>query len=358
VSDCRAIEIEIDRSTLSPYEAGLERGKRLRELWPGIDRVTQTLLAFGSAAEQQEAVRKAMQLSAAVGHEYPDLYAEGEGVVAGAGWNAEDYALYRHWLYLAKEEVHCCTTICLLPGRTREGRIVLAKNKDLPPVFGCCQEITRVHDGRGLDYVCLRTAGALGCGQGVNEAGFAFALSSAHTGRYGPGVPGSVLGTVLLARARSVDEGVALLQSVPRAGEASYLMADAQGNAAVFEGGFGAACAVRAPKDGLLINTNHYQSEDMQASTAHLASSHTRWAWMAERFGDGGQFGVDGVRAALAAHSHTDSFFAICRHDERMTTIASSIILPQERAIRVQFGNPCAQLGYHSYTAREWACAE
>jgi hypothetical protein len=107
-----------------------------------------------------------------------------------------------------------------------------------------------------------------------------------------------------------------------------------------------------------LINTNHYQSEGMQASTAHLDSSHTRWAWMAERFGGGGRYGVGDVRAALAAHSHAESFNAVCRHDERMTTIASSIMLPQERAMWVQLDNPCAQQGYHGYAAREGACAD
>ena len=232
------LNIKINAGLLTPYQIGLERGRRLMNLRPVVARVLETIVPVKSESERVKAIQKALRLSSFIKQELPEMYAEIEGIVAGSEWNLEEYALYHNCLYLAKEEIQCCTNIFISGTRSETGEPILAKNTDLPGVFEDCQEITSVHNQEGLSFICLRNAGWLGCGQGINEAGFGFALSSAHTGRYSPGVQSYVLGTYILANARNVSEALKILIDMPGVGEVCYLLADAEGDAAVFESGY------------------------------------------------------------------------------------------------------------------------
>ena len=343
------IHIEVNTELMTPYQIGLERGKRIRELRPVIDRVLEELVPSQSESERKEAVQKALRLSSFTKQELPEMYAEIEGVVAGAEWNLEEYALYHNCLYLSKEEIQCCTNIFISETRTEANEPILAKNTDLRGVFEDCQEITSVYSQKGLSFVCLRNAGWLGCGQGINEAGFGFALSSAHTGKYSPGIQSYVVGTYILANARNVSEALEMLISISGVGEICYLMSDSEGDAAAFESGYGNRYDIRKPEDGILISTNHYQSNSMKELTKHLASSRTRWERMNELFSRKGKFGISYITDSMMDHSHPEDFHCICRHEGRMKTIASSLILPRKKIIHVQEGNPCERRGFHSY---------
>ena len=277
------------------------------------------------------------------------MYAEIEGIVAGAEWNLKEYALYHNCLYLTKEEIQCCTNIFVSENRTETSEPILAKNTDLPGVFADCQEITVVHRQEGLSFICLRNAGWLGCGQGINEAGFGFVLSSAHTGKYSLGIQSYVLGTFLLTHARNVDEALKMLINMGGVGEVCYLMADAEGGAAVFESAYGNYHDIRRPKNGILISTNHYQSDSMRKRTEHLASSRTRWERMNELFNREGKFGVNHITDSMMEHNHLEDFHCICRHEDLMKTIATSLILPGRKIMCVQAGNPCERQGFDSY---------
>ncbi len=345
------IEIKINTASTTPYEIGFKRGKRLKELRPVIDHILEILIPFKSELERRQTVQKAMRLSTVIKQKLPEMFAEIEGIVEGAQWNIEEYSLYHHWAYLTKEEIQCCTNIFASENRTETGEPILARNKDQPGVFRNCQEITNVYNPEGLSFVCLRNAGWLGCDQGIYEAGFGFALSSAHSGRYSLGIQAYVLGTVLLAHAKNLVEALKILVGVDHAGEASYLMADAEGNAAVFESGYNNCYSIRRPNNGTLISTNHYQSDSMKKLTARLKSSKLRYERINELLNRKDRFGVDDIINSLMDHNHPDSFCCVCRHDERMPTLATSIIFPNKNRMSVQFGNPCERQGFHS-----WVC--
>lgn len=345
------IEIKINAESATPYEIGLKRGKRLRELRPFIDNIVQMLVPFQSETERRRAVQKALRLSGVIKRELPEMYAEIEGIVEGADWNIEEYSLYHHWTYLTKEEIQCCTNIFTSETRTETKEPILARNKDQPDVFRNCQEVTSICNSAGLNFVCLRNAGWVGCDQGINEAGFAFVLSSAHSGRYSLGIQAYVLGTVLLAYARNLNEALKILFNVRGAGEASYLMADAEGNAAVFESGYNNCHSIRSPDNGTLISTNHYQSDSMEMLTPRLKSSKIRSERIHELLNRKDRFGVNDIINSLMDHNHPDSFCCVCRHDERMPTLATSVIFPRKNTMLIQFGNPCERQGFHS-----WVC--
>ena len=99
------IHIEVSKELSTPYQIGLERGKRLRKLLPIIGRVMKTFIP--SQSERMEAVQKALRLSSFIKEELPDIYAEIEGFIAGAEWNLEEYTLYHNCLYL---DIHIHTS--------------------------------------------------------------------------------------------------------------------------------------------------------------------------------------------------------------------------------------------------------
>lgn len=343
------IEININTESATPYEIGFQRGKRLKELRSFIDHILEMLIPFQLESERRQTVQKALRLSKVIKRELPEMHAEIQGIIDGAQWNIEEYSLYHHWTYLTKEEIQCCTNIFASENRIETREPILAKNKDLPGVFRNCQEITSVNKPRGLSFVCLRNAGWLGCDQGINEAGFGFVLSSAHSGKYSLGIQSYVLGTVLLTHAKNLDEALNILVGARQAGEASYLMADAEGNAVVFESGYNNCYSIRRPENGTLISTNHYQSDSMKKSTAHLKSSKLRSERMNDLLNRKDLFGVDDILNSLMDHHHPDSFCCVCRHDERMPTLSTSLIFPKKNTMWVQLGNPCERQGFHSW---------
>ncbi|MDH5682522.1 MAG: C45 family peptidase [Spirochaetota bacterium] len=340
--------IKININGLSPYETGLQRGKRLNELRPVINKILETMIPQ-SGLERKIAVEKALRLSSVIKEELPDVYAEMEGIVAGSQWNLEEYSLYHNSLILSKKEIQCCSNIFLSEERTESGETILAKNKDLPSLFYDCQELTSVYNKKYLSYICLRNAGWPGCDQGVNEAGLSFILSSAHTGEYSTGIHSYILGSIILARASHVDEALKILESYTTTGETSFIISDAQGQGAIFECGHCKQYNRLESENGILICTNHYQSKELRKKTEHLKSSNNRWRRLNELYHCQEKFSVDYILNSLMEHNDPKDFYCICRHDDTMSTLATILIFPQKKTMQIQMGNPCEKQGFHEY---------
>ncbi|MEE4359025.1 MAG: C45 family peptidase [Desulfococcaceae bacterium] len=332
----------------SPYETGRERGRVLRQL-PGLDSFMQSLLPANEKREM--CLEKTRTLSARMEKYLPGMTAEKQGLLDELGWDSEDYDLYHFLPFLFKETaLQSCTNFYLSAGRREEGKALAGKIKDYPEVFRHYQEVTSVSSA--MSFVCLRNAGWLGCDLGMNESGFCFALASASSGHYSPGITPYVLGTLLLSRARTVAEALNILSSFPGTGEASFLLADAKGAAVVLEWAFGKQYAVRRPESGLLVCTNHYLSPELRQYTAGLKSSEKRYARMRELLAFPPRIKKEQVRKAMQDHHEKNSFHCICRHSREMAGIASALMYPEEKILEIQAGRPCEKKKWEIFSFR------
>jgi hypothetical protein len=120
--------------------------------------------------------------------------------------------------------------------------------------------------------------------------------------------------TLVLARAESVSDAIALLESLvsPRWG-ANYALVDASGDAAIVEKA-GTYQAVRRARDGRLWCTNHSVTETMAPfavdDPGKLQESTDRF----EAIGRLSAVGDPGVERARAVLAHTGRPGAVCRY--------------------------------------------
>lgn len=242
-----------------------------------------------------------------------------------------------------------CTTWAATGSATADGQAILAKNRDYRAEHLPLQTVSFIRPSAGYRYVSVGSAGspAVYCA-GINEVGLAVADTHVTSRSIGPGLPDFALMMEVLEHRQTVHGAVDYLRSVPRLGRNNLVMADAQGEVAVFESGH-SAWAVFNTREGVLVNTNHRISPLLQRDVVDLDPPATRGNSLRryERVSEAlearhGSIDVDYVRDLMA--SHEPPLGSICRHPMEgceSQTIASCIFLPAERTMLFCHGLPC-----------------
>ena len=115
---------------------------------------------------------------------------------------------------------------------------LLTRNCDLSPTFDSDIQLCRVCKPKDGTATLRTTYLGMASGVGVNEYGFATGSASSHTPqRYGKqGLPGQVLGFMVLDRCKRVEEARELLSTYPFLGKPSNVIAgDREGALSLFE---------------------------------------------------------------------------------------------------------------------------
>ena len=197
--------------------------------------------------------------------------------------------------------------------------------------------------------------------RGLNDKGFAYTWSGA-----GPnpdiepissqaiGIPFYQFGQLLLSEADSVEDGIGLLESYPRAIHGNFLFADSVGVIALIEVSTHSLNIETRITDGWIGRTNHWISEKMskigqipQVTDSTEVRFERIFTLMNERKGK-----VDSSFLELCFSDHftlNDTGWSICAHghtrnpnrEGRGGTVSSEIILPSKGVMNYCYGWPC-----------------
>jgi predicted choloylglycine hydrolase len=251
-----------------------------------------------------------------------------------------------------------CTTWAATGSAAAGGQPILAKNRDYRLEHLPLQVVIHATPEVGYSYLCSGSAGSPGvfCA-GINQAGLAVADTHVCSTDLGPGLPDYSLMMHILESHDSVASAVDYLRSVPRLGRNNLVLADAQGHLAVFEIGHRRYGSFET-QDGVLVNTNHFASSELQNCFVDVSSPQTRGNTFhryekvtAELNAAWGQIDVPFAQRLMATHD--GRLASICRHPmegDESATISTSIFLPAQRTMLFCHGSPCQG----DYTVLDW----
>ncbi len=157
----------------------------------------------------------------------------------------------------------------------------------------------------------------------------------------------------LLEQQSNVPEAIAFLQRVTWMGAGNLVLADAQGNLAVFESGF-RRCGFIAPMEDRVVATNHFVSAEMRDQHVLKINVRATYDKTRDRYATAkllleqarGTLDVRQAKRIASYHGTT----ALCRHRPQndSDTISAAIYLPVQRQLLFCNGWPC-QGSYETY---------
>ena len=228
-----------------------------------------------------------------------------------------------------------------------EGALVV-KNRDTSGIPIGVQCVLR-HSGPDIltgQVLSLSSLGSLAAwSSGINAAGLAVADTQVAVNRHRVGWLRYFLLPRLLARARSVDEAVAIIRSLPHAGGGTLVLADRAGATAAVEL---SATGPVITEGGLQWRTNHYTAPETRAETLGqdgdriAGNSHRRFDFLGRVLPDQA-WTVAQAKALMATHPGQNAA-PICQHADGIDgaeTISSVIYSCSVGGMEISDGTPC-----------------
>ncbi len=249
-----------------------------------------------------------------------------------------------------------CTTWAAAGPATADSQPILVKNRDYRLEHLPLQIVVRAEPATGYRYTYITSAGSPGVFvTGFNEAGLAVADTHVSSTDVGPGLPVYAFSMHILEEHNTVRSALDYLQSIPRLGRNNLLLADADGDIALFEIGHRSGAVLKA-EAGILVNTNHFNSPVMRPYFVDTSpqtlqgNTFQRYEKVKEVLNNA--YGhIDVATAQHLMASHTDSLASVCRHlssHSDTSTISAALFLPAQRRMLFCHGQPC-QGTYRSF---------
>jgi predicted choloylglycine hydrolase len=345
----------------SHYEVGLQQGKSMREsIHKGLNAILASELMKSSKPKlvpmplyYSMAKRRANNmLREDIFKYHPKQAQRMQGIADGAGVDLPTI-LFTQML----EVLIGCTTVAFSRDRTSTSETIMAKNFDYvtflaPYNFACETKLTDGYRTLGFKMVSLP-----GMYDGMNEHGLAVTYNLARsTDKPEFFVPTGIMLQEMLETCVNVDEGVRMIAQSKRGGHDGLItLADPSGDIKTVELSSHYA-VVRETTHGQVINTNNYQTAEMQGHEVPLdsgdlpgfQSSLGRVDRAMELLKDKSLVDEGAICSVLRDHGREGfpSVYTICRHGEPGCTHRSMIFYPDRKTIKVLFGNPCQQGEY------------
>ena len=372
----------------SHHEIGVQQGEAVRGLISQLMRVLPELDAFRrmkpvliptflflSFAKR----RAADLLEEDIFQIYPSQAERLRGISEGCGMDLPMLMLLQSMEMLigkiteAHYRLEACTSIGFEPERTATGEPIVAKNFDylneLAPFHLSCR--TRP-SGRFGTMGCMM-APLPGMLDGMNEHGLTVTYNLGYTTDE-PEVhaPLSMALQEMLETCRTTGEAVEFITKAKQGGHDALLtIADAEGDIRAVEL-TPKRSSTRRPSGGLIVNTNHYHTEELQRheiprnaiwdGDVHellvgrriFESTERRLMRAEELLEDIGRIDEEGVKGILRDHGVDDepSDTTICRHGEISSSLRSMIFYPRQKKMKLLYGYPCQneyqEFSFHS----------
>lgn len=261
----------------------------------------------------------------------------------------------------ANYRLGACTAAAVNGDRSAIGETIIIKNFDYPEFFQpyyvtrCCQSS---ETNSTLDVTLAPMAG---CHDGINEHGLCISYNLGYgTDMAKANVPINLLVQHVLETCATTREAIDSLCSGKRSGGGILLVADASGDTVTVElsSNF---CGVREPRDGLLINTNHYKCREMTSydipRNAYYTnknvkalrgirvheSSELRYGRAEQLLSDMESVTMKDLLRVFSDHGESGrgDNNTICRHGPYFSTTCAVIMLPTSKRLLVTYGHPC-----------------
>ena len=339
----------------TPAERGYALGAAERERIGMVAGVYDGLFAVTSGLGPADVRRLGGQALERIAAWSPDLAAEIDGIAAGSGLQIEAVAALNARTELLAAAAGECSTIACLGTATSSGHALGVQTWDWHEELAGGWLVWTIEHADGRRTETLTEAGIVGK-IGMNDRGVGVLLNI-----LGHRDDGSPLGVPVHALCRRIlDEADGAVQALQILAAAEMSASSAVTVVADDEDG-GVACAVElsptgpgfvTPDErGILVHTNHFLAEPGRAgdtgvrtgpdSVLRLDLARRRVAGI-----DAGAIDADVVLDAMASHRANPG--AICCHPaagavfgDRWTTLATVVLEPALREMRVLRGGPC-----------------
>ncbi len=246
-----------------------------------------------------------------------------------------------------------CTSLGFLPKATSTGEIILAKNFDYVNFAEPYSLICETKPNKRYKTLCCRLVPLSGALDAMNEHGLAMTYNLALSAdKPEINVPTSVILQEMLETCKNTQEGVDFLTKAKTGGhDALITLADASDSIETVE--FSRQhMRVRELQSDVIINTNHYQTEEMKSiellstESKHAEeynSSISRFKRAEGLLRNRRSVDEEMIKKVLRDHGQEGipSRNTICRHSKEGGTVRSMIMYPKKRFTKVLIGHPC-----------------
>lgn len=277
--------------------------------------------------------------------EHPVAYQELEGIARGAEVPLNAIILINE----SEDEFWngSCSTVVALPNASRDGHVLLGKNRDGPYLRLKTDALFVVSPATGPRYITMAGVGTL-ARDGINECGIVMlgnGLGDPDVMRV-QGVSFAVLRKYLLNQI-TIDGILTTLATLPRKSSFNYTLASEAGEALAIEATVKSLYRVN-PVNGVLIHTNHF----IAAGAANIPEKEVPWGarskFRLERLrsileSKAGDLTIVDIQKALADHlEHPGS---VCSHRVELGqpggTLNSYCFDLSEKIFYIANGPPC-----------------
>jgi hypothetical protein len=286
-------------------------------------------------------LRFAKQCEEIVRQYAPELLDEMQGLAEAAEVDYDALMTLTLTVSFDPAEVPGCTVLAVMPERTADDCLIVGRNYDY--FHDVSEESATTYrtypEGR---YASLGDCDIwIGRDDGLNEAGLFVAIAATMLSGLQPGLTFWLVVRMLLDHCTTVDEGLALIQSVPHPQSRNFLLADCSGKAAVAEATVDGV-EVREPEDGLLVMTNHVVCPAWAGKESFVPpDSHPRYNRLRELLGGDGLVDKDAVKQALRDHEGFVCSHGVHSPERKLGTLWSVVGCPGERQLDIAAGYPC-----------------
>jgi predicted choloylglycine hydrolase len=368
-------DLTLQKFSGSHYEIGFKQGKAARGL---IDDAIKRLLNVRFVKQMKPrllpsflfltlAKNKAEKLlKKDIQQQYPKQGERLKGIADGAGVSISTILFFQSLevfftINESSYQIQSCTTIGFNPKRTKSGETIIAKNFDYINEIAPYHLTCKSKPDDGYQTMGCTLASFPGMIDGMNEHGLTVTHNSAYTiDKPKHFLPISIVLQEMLETCKTTDEAVKFLNNAKRAANSLITLGDSNGNIKGVEISSN-HCSIREMKDNIMINTNHYHTEEMKkyevphnaVFTAEILeslegirvheSSEQRLKRIENLIKNKDKIDKNDAISILQDHGEDNkpSMFTICSHSKFTSTLRSMILYPNKKEIEVLYGFPC-----------------
>lgn len=286
---------------------------------------------------------------------YPQLVQELSGLAAGAQVEFDELAVVNALEAVTMDALHLtkCTSMAVNQERTADGHVLIAHNEDWLPDDE--SDVYVVHAApEGEPSFLAMTYGGLLCNIGFNAAGIAQCCDSVFPTDARIGIPRVIVSRAVLG-ATNLADAIRMTLVPRRAAGYNHMLVDQNGELYSVEVS-ARRFAILYGLDGMLVHTNHYLDEKMQAiedEPDELIGTRLRYFRALRLLQRTPEHSIKTLQTIQRDHMNYPN--SICNHYmedlsplDREKTINAIIMDLTARAMHIAWGNPC-QNQYHTY---------
>jgi isopenicillin-N N-acyltransferase like protein len=345
--------IRVLKLTGDPRSIGRQHGEQVIDLRPQIIAAMQVRLA----ELNQQSIDPSLDAKriAKIWEKYASSTLEMlSGMAEALDLDWEEFFTYTIASFLSGYKKHVqqgngCTTWAANQTLTCIDSPLLVKNRDHYSAHQPLQCLAHVQPEQGFPYLCLTSAGSPGVySSGINSQGLAVADTYVASKDIGPGIARYSLMMDLLEKFGKVQDATDYLYTLPHIGDGTVILADAQGELAVFEISHSKQVVVKS-YEGFLVSTNHFTAPEIctlwvDNETPDLKGNSLERRRRVENALRLVDRRIDVLWCQTLMAQHGNVLNAICRHpevDANEVTISSIVFLPKQTCLYVANGFPC-----------------